>query len=157
MTRHTHQLVLLLVLIAATVSTAFAQAVRSEVEVGRSAIKTERKAIIASVMELTEQEANAFWPVYRDYHHERSKVIDREIMLIEDYAAHYGALTDEKAKQLMKDWMSIQSDTLRLKKRYLRKFQQVLPATKVVRYYQAENRLDALVDVELAKQIPLAW
>ena len=126
-------------------------------ELMRQDIKTQKVAVVTEAMQLSDAQAEAFWPVYRDYHHDRSKVIDRQVALIEDYAAHYGELTDEKAKQLMKDWMSIQSDKLKLKKRYLRKFQQVLPATKVVRYYQAENRLDGLVDVELAKQIPLAW
>jgi hypothetical protein len=64
-------------------------------------------------------------------------------------------MTDEKAEGLIKEYFSIEESTLKLQKRWWKKFTKILPASKAARYYQLENKLDAVIDVELADQIPL--
>lgn len=51
--------------------------------------------------------------------------------------------------------MTIESPGLKLRKTYLPKFRKILPAKKVARYYQIENKIQAALYSELAVKIPL--
>lgn len=126
-----------------------------EIEMLRSMAQTERKALIAEGMQLSPAESQAFWPVYNDYRAELVKVGDRRVKLITDYAASYETLTDEQAKTLLKQSFDIQDETVRIRKKYLKRFEKVLPVIKVARFYQLENKIDAVVNLQLAQQIPL--
>jgi len=118
-------------------------------------IRTDKKLFIATNMLLTESEAKAFWPVYEAYQAELGQIRDREIKLIEEFAANFETMSNEVAKSLLDDSLSIDSAHLKLRQSYLAKFRGVLPDTKVVRYYQLENKIDAVLEYELAKRIPL--
>ena len=107
-------------------------------------------------MELTTEEAKGFWPVYDGYWKEENKLIGRTVNLITFYADNWGSVTDEKAEAMLKEWFSIEQAELNLKKKYLGKFKRVLPEKKVMRYFQVENKLDAIINLELARGIPLA-
>ena len=121
----------------------------------REALRAEKKVLVAENMQLTESEAQAFWPVYEEYQAEMKTIGDRMVKLIENYAASYKSMTDEAAAKLLKELLSIQGDRAKLPEKYLPKFQKVLPVTKVARYYQIENKIRAVVDYDVASQIPL--
>jgi DNA-directed RNA polymerase subunit F len=121
----------------------------------RDKIKADKKLLVAANMELTESEAKAFWPVYEKYQKELFLLRARTLKLIKDYADAYEKMSNDKAKALMDELMKIDSLTLKLRQAYLPKFRQVLPEVKVVRYYQLENKLNAVVNFELAANIPL--
>jgi len=106
-------------------------------------------------MNLTESEAKVFWSVYEDYQKELSKLADRTVKLIEDYAVNYQTMTEESAKELLNGYLAIEAKRVNLMKSFLPKFRKVLSEKKVVRYYQLENKIDAVVNYELARQIPL--
>ena len=77
--------------------------------------------------------------------------------MIKGYAEAFNAdaMTDAKAEEIIKEYFSIEEAMLKLQKRWWKKFSKILPARKAARYYQLENKLDAVVDVDLADQIPL--
>mgnify|MGYP001814976629 FL=1 len=118
-------------------------------------IRTDKKLFIATNMQLTESEANAFWPVYEAYQADLAKLRDREIKLIEEFAAKFETMSDDAAKKLLNDSLSIDSDHQKLRQSYLSKIRGVLPDKKVARYYQLENKIDAVLEYEMAKRIPL--
>ena len=118
-------------------------------------IRTDKKLFIATNMQLTESEANAFWPVYEAYQAELAKLRDREIKLIEEFATKFETMSDDAAKKLLDDSLSIDSDHQKLRQSYLSKIRGVLPDKKVARYYQLENKIDAVLEYEMAKRIPL--
>jgi hypothetical protein len=134
------------------------QQARDGIEVTRAAIKAERRAIVSLNLELTDAESRAFWPVYDEYWVQKKKVGDRLVVLIEDFAKHYKyeSLSDEKAEEMIKEFLSVMQDENKLRRKHLKRFMKVLPAKKVLRYYQIENKLDAMIDLELAATIPLA-
>ena len=121
-------------------------------------VRADKKLLVASNMELTEQEAAAFWPVYEAYQKELQTLNGRTKKAIESYATAYnqGAVPDETAKKLLDEVLAIESSEVELKRSYVPKFQKVLPASKVARYYQIENKIRAAVRYELAAAIPLA-
>ena len=124
-------------------------------EIVKEKIQTDKKLFIATNMQLTESEAKTFWPVYEAYQKEFSKLKDREIQLIGDFAANYQTMSDDVAKNLLDDSLSIDSDHLKLRQSYASKFRGVLPDKKVARYYQLESKIDAVLEYELARRIPL--
>ena len=121
----------------------------------REALRAEKKVLIAENMGLTESEATAFWPVYEEYQNEMKVIGDRMVKLIENYAATHKVMTDDTAGKLLKELLAVQADRVKLQEKYLPKFEKVLPMTKVARYYQLENKVRAVVEYDIASQIPL--
>ena len=121
----------------------------------REKIKTDKKLFIAQNMNLTESEAKVFWPVYEDYQKELGKLVDKTVKLIDNYATNYQTMTEEAAKELINGYLTIEGERVTLMKSFLPKFRKVLPEKKVARYYQLENKIDAVVNYGLARQIPL--
>ena len=121
----------------------------------REKIQTDKKLFIAQNMNLMESEAKVFWPVYEDYQKELDKLVDKTVKLIDNYAANFQTMTEEAAKGLIDGYLAIETERVTLMKSFLPKFRKVLPEKKVARYYQLENKIDAVVNYGLAKQIPL--
>jgi hypothetical protein len=121
----------------------------------REKIKTDKKLFIAQNMNLTESEAKVFWPVYENYQKDLGKLVDKAVKLIDNYAANYETMSEEAAKELIDGYLAIEGERVTLMKSFLPKFRKVLPEKKVARYYQLENKIDAVVNFGLAKQIPL--
>jgi hypothetical protein len=128
----------------------------SDIALTRASIQLRRQTIVTSVMDLTPTESQAFWPLYREYRVEMSKVGDRVSKLLVDYAAQYDTLSDDQAKKIMKEWLSIEKAKMDVKGKYVSRFQKILPARKVMRFFQADNKLDAVLQSQLASVVPLA-
>jgi hypothetical protein len=143
---------LLLIIVAAPLT---AQTETDEIELTRSVIEMERKGIVAGNMFLNEAESRAFWPVYNDYVNELRKINDRNVRLISDYAKAYENLTDTQATAFLREHVSIEKDKLTLIEEYIGKFEAVLPKKKVARFFQIENKIDAIIGYSLADEIPL--
>ena len=127
----------------------------SNMDIVKEKIRTDKKLFVAENMQLTESEAKTFWPVYEAYQAELGKLRDREIELIEEFAANYETMSDDVAKNLLDNSLSIDSDHLKLRQSYLSKFRGVLSDTELARYYQLESKINAVMEFELAKRIPL--
>ena len=82
---------------------------------------------------------------------------DRRVKLITDYADSLksGGPSDEKAWIMLDDYLSYETERLTTRKSFVEKFRKVLPARKVTRFFQIENKLEAIINIELASQIPL--
>lgn len=117
-------------------------------------LKADKKLIVSENMELTEAEAKKFWPVYEQYQNELFILRVRSLNLIKAYADSYSSMTNETAKKLLDEYLTIESLRQKVREGYLPKFRKVLPEMKVARYYQIENKILAIVNYELASQIP---
>ena len=129
--------------------------VRSEIELTRQQIQTERQALVTAGMELTDEQAAKFWPVYREYRAELAPIGDRQVELIMGYADKYGSVDDDYAQKMLDEHLNIQQAKLEVLRKYVPRFLAVLPAVKVARFYQIENKLDAVVAFDLAASIPV--
>jgi hypothetical protein len=121
----------------------------------RTDIQSDRQALVAASLGLTDEEGEAFWPVYRDYRSDMAKVGDRMQTLIQDYAEIWDTATEEQAKTMVNQMLAIQRDELKVRKSHLSKFRKVLPEVKVARFLQIENKIDVIVKLGLADVIPL--
>jgi hypothetical protein len=121
----------------------------------REKVRADKKLLVAENMQLTEAEAKAFWPVYDQYQDELFLLRARTAKLINDFADAYEKMSNETAKKLMDEFITIESLGPKLRQAYLPKFRKVLPEVKVVRYYQIENKIQAALFYEFAANIPL--
>jgi hypothetical protein len=129
--------------------------VRSEMELTRQQIQTDRQAIVAGGMQLTDAQAAAFWPVYREYRAALDPLGDRQMQLLTDFAEKYQAMTEADTDRMLKEMIDIQRDRLGVQQSYIGKFKKVLPTVLVGRFYQIENKLDAIIMFDLAANVPL--
>ncbi|PYN09305.1 MAG: hypothetical protein DME02_04055 [Candidatus Rokuibacteriota bacterium] len=124
-------------------------------EVLREKVRADKKLLVAVALDLSESEAKTFWPVYNAYQSDMIEHYNRVMKLISNYAAAYKTMTDDTASQLLGQFLSLETAHAALLNGYLPKLQNALPPKKVARFYQVENKLRALVNYELARDIPL--
>jgi hypothetical protein len=148
--------IVLLAVAAMLALPAFAQT-SSDMQILAEKIKADRKLVVAANMQLTEEEAKGFWPVYEAYQKDLTGINQRLLGTIKRYADAYnkGAVSDETAKKLINEAIAIEEAEVKLKRSYLPKLEKVLPGMKVARYLQIENKIRAVVRYGLAAQIPL--
>ena len=123
-------------------------------DVLREKLRADKKAVVAEVLELTEGEAKAFWPVYNAYQSDMVSHYDRVLKFLDTYAKAYDTMTDATATTLLAQYLALERDHVALLTAYVARFRKVLPARKVARLYQIESKVRALVNYELAREIP---
>lgn len=126
-----------------------------EMEAARKLIEKERRVVIAGEMFLTDSERQPFWDTYSDYAAEMAEINMAYVGQIRLYAANFERMSDDVAKELLAGYFQIERDTLKVREKYRKRFAKVLPVIKVARFYQVENKLDAVYDFQLASQIPM--
>ena len=127
----------------------------SDVELLRADVRTKKMELVAERMQFTGNEAEAFWPLYRQYEVELAAINDKKIKVIRDYMASHDSLDGARAKELAQRVFEVDQMTLDLRKKYFQEMTGVLSPKTVVRFLQLERRLQQLVDVQLASEFPL--
>ncbi|WP_455241417.1 hypothetical protein [Petrachloros mirabilis] len=133
----------------------------SNMEILMQKVKADKKLLIATNMGLSEAEGKKFWPLYDAYQKELGALNQRLGKTIQEYADAYnagkGTISEDTAKKLLSEALSVEEAEVKLKRTYADKIGKVVPATKTARYIQMENKIRAIVKMELAQQIPLVY
>jgi hypothetical protein len=134
---------------------AAAAAPQSEQSILLDTIRANRKALVAVNLGLSSEQAATFWPLYDKYQTELNAIGDRIAGIVGDYSKSFHDLSDEKAQKLMEDYLAAEAERLQVKKNYLPQFAKILPGRTVARFYQIENKMDAVIRYDLAEAIPV--
>jgi hypothetical protein len=126
-----------------------------DIQLLRKDIRADKKQLIAANLVLTPAEATKFWPVYDQYQAEYTKIGDAKLALIKEYANNWGTITDDQALDYLKRSEAINESAIKLRAKYVPIVNQVLPGKKTATFFQMERRIEGLMDVQLASQIPL--
>jgi hypothetical protein len=121
-----------------------------------SQIQTDKRAIVLSSLGLTDAEVAAFTPIYDKYQGEMKKVFTRSGEILNKYASNYDSMTDDAAEDILKEALEVREDRNDILKNYANRLGKKLPATKVLRWVQIENKLNTLIDWQMAQVVPLA-
>ncbi len=124
-------------------------------EVVRADMRAKHAELISKVMVLSEKEAQAFWPVYRDYERDLIKLTDERLALIKDYAANYENMSEEKANELAERSLDWQAGRVKLMRQYYKKFSKALTPKTAAKFFQVENQLWLIMDLQIASELPL--
>jgi hypothetical protein len=140
---------------------AFAASARAQtdqdraVQITRAAIQAERQAILAANLELDEQESAVFWPLYQEYRDALETLIDSRVHLLDEFFASHETLTDDEALDLLDRHLGWEKDVLKVRTAYAKKMSKALSGRTVAKFFQIENKMDLIVEYELAREIPL--
>ena len=126
-----------------------------EIQLLKKDIRSKRKQIIAANMNLTEAQAEKFWPLYEQYTAELSKISDAKIALIKEYVATYDTITDQQAESFVNRWAAIDESTNQLRTKYFPILHQVLSGKSTALFFQMDHRLALMIDLQLASQMPI--
>ncbi len=126
----------------------------SAIEVARANMRADKTTIITATMNFSDKDGAAFWPIYRQYEHERSLLDDGRVAVIKEYTQKYPNLSDSEAKAMAERMFDYDSRLAALKKGYFKKFNKVLPALTVTKFFQLERRIDLLIDMQVESSLP---
>jgi len=144
------------VLVVLAAGAARAQTVKETLEVTRQAIESQRRVLVSGALPLTDAEGDAFWPLYDAYEKERRPLDEQANKLVADFLAAAATLTDAQARAMLDKALKVDESRLRVRREFMERMAKAIPPRKVARFYQIDNKLDAVVRADLAKQIPLA-
>lgn len=129
--------------------------IRAYIELLRSDVKTKKTAILVELMQLTDDQADKFWPIYREYDFELQALNDEKLAGIEYYAKNYQNMTDEKADELAKLALALENRRNALKAKYYEKIREQLGGIIAARFLQIENQMLMVVDLQIASSLPI--
>lgn len=118
-------------------------------------IRANRRALIAVNLGLSEDEASRFWPVYDEYERALAPIGDRMAALIEEWVRRYRTLSNDEALSLIRAYGDNDMARLQVRRSFIDRFAEVLPGRAVARFYQIENKMDAVLRYDLAATIPV--
>jgi len=129
----------------------------TDMQILRDKLKADKKLVVADNMQLSEAEAKAFWPIYEEYQQDLQKINQRTLKMIQSYAEAYNkkTLTNDTARKLTDEMLSIESAEAAMHKTYAGKLGKSVSAITTARYLQIENKIRAMIRLELAANIPL--
>jgi hypothetical protein len=135
--------------------------VRADIDKAVEAMRKDARAgkaeILGKTMALDSTQAAAFWPLYKQYEAEAKLLGDERLGIIQDLAEHFDSLDDVKAKGLLERQVALEDKKLALTKKYKDEMLKVLPAKTVARFLQVDSRLNKLVELTVASEIPLVY
>ncbi len=127
----------------------------SDITLLRSDLQAQRTAVVTDEMKLTDAQGATFWPLYREYTTRQQVIGDQRVSLIKDYANSYDTMDDATADGLAQRQLKFWQARLKLQSDYYPKFKKAVGAKQAAKFLQIDNRLNLLVDLQLASSIPV--
>jgi hypothetical protein len=118
-------------------------------------IRANRKELLAINLGLTPEQAEKFWPLYGQYQQKLNPIGDRQAAIVQDYITNYRDLSNDKAIKIVEDYLEVDADRTEVRQKYVDKFAKILPGRTLARFYQIENKMDAVIRYDLAATIPV--
>ena len=128
---------------------------RAYVELLRADVRAQKVAFLTELMEFTDAEDKAFWPIYRAYDTELSAINDERVTGIEEYARNYDKVSDALADKLATKSLELETRRTALKEKYYTRMKTALSATTAARFLQVENQLLLIIDLQIAASLPI--
>ncbi|MEM1103219.1 MAG: hypothetical protein AAGH48_03840 [Pseudomonadota bacterium] len=154
--RHPIRFALIAALTAIFSHAATAQTDRARFEVAFEAQETQRRAIIAEAIELTDEEAKKFWPAYDEYRSAIKEQHLRQVTNLRLFADSFSDLDDETSEELLSTVIDIDGDRARTNKDHIKSVRRILSPVSALRYFQISSNMDVAQEYNFRRRIPLA-
>ncbi len=128
--------------------------IQSYIDLIRADVKAEKVQILGAMMQFTPDEAATFWPIYKTYDAELTKLGNQKLALIKDYADNYDTLTDAKVDELAQKHFALVSERNALMKKCYEQVKSKMGAKTAARFLQVEHQLVMIIDLQIASQLP---
>jgi hypothetical protein len=101
-------------------------------------IETLKIAYITSALELTEAEAQVFWPIYNEAEVKRRELRRNRMGERKDAQVNFKTMTEKEAETFIDQEMEFKQKELDIQKELHSKLKKILPAKKIALLYKAE-------------------
>jgi Spy/CpxP family protein refolding chaperone len=121
----------------------------------RQAVKTDRRALVAATITLTNAEAKKFWPIYESYQRAMDVINRQRNVSFEALLAYDKPMSNLAARNLARDLLAQDEAEVRAKRKMFNAVMRALPALKAARYVQLEAKISAIQAYDIAAAFPL--
>jgi hypothetical protein len=121
----------------------------------RKDIKAVKKELIAEAGAVPADKADAFWKSYDSYQAEGKEIFERQMKNLKSFGINFDGMTDDKAEELVKNSLQLRKDRLSLLESYYKKWTKIVGPINAAKVVQCEAAVNALIDAELASEMPL--
>ena len=121
----------------------------------RQAVKTDRRALVAATVPLTNAEAKKFWPIYESYQRAMDVINRQRNVALESLLPHDKPMSNLAARNLARDLMAADEAEVKAKRKMFNAVMRALPAAKAARYVQLETKISAIQAYDIAAAFPL--
>ncbi len=125
-----------------------------DIQLLRKDLRSQKKQIVAANMNLTDVEAEKFWPVYDQYSADLARINDARAALIKEYLQTFDTMNGEQAESYLRKRAGVEESTMQLRLKYIPVFRKVLSGRQTALFFQIDWRLGLMIDLQLA-QMPL--
>ncbi|RPH47321.1 MAG: hypothetical protein EHM85_20055 [Desulfobacteraceae bacterium] len=144
-----------LLLVAMTIAfVTYSQSNKEEVDLLQAAFGMDKKAVVASFVQPTDLQKDAFWNLYDEYELQRKENGKKRIQLLEQYAKQYNSMTEEQADSWTTEVMKLQTATDKLISSYYKKIRKVSSPIVATQFYQIENYILTGIRMEILEGVP---
>jgi hypothetical protein len=127
---------------------------KAYVELLKTDANAKREAVVTYIMQLSDSDAKVFWPIYREYNDELSKLNAAEAQEIEAYAKDYDKITDKEAEDLVNRSLHLEAQRVELKKKYFEKMKSSLSAPAAAKFYEIDSQFQDIVHLQATSALP---
>jgi hypothetical protein len=126
----------------------------------RNAVRADKKAFVASVLNLTDAEAKKFWPLYDGYQRDVDLANRRKNVVLEVLISRDKPFTDLYARNLATELIAADEAETKSRRSLHNRLMRgvptrILPPKKAARYLQLESKIRAVQAYDIAANIPL--
>ena len=132
----------------------FSQVSSTEQELIKSYFKLTKMALVEDAMALSEENGAIFWPLYKQYDVEASKLNQFRIDYLNDYVEQVDNITDEQVDEFLKQSNSYNKKMVSLKSRYYKLMKKELSSKVAIRFMLVEEYIQTAVKYELLETLP---
>jgi len=118
-------------------------------------VEQTRREVISSVMDFSADDKAAFWPVYNEYRKKSGELTRKDLALMKEYAAAIWSLTDEQANDMAGRWIKLEVARKQLYGELFNNLAKALSPVQALKACQLENRLDLIIDMQIANELPM--
>lgn len=126
-----------------------------ELQMMRHDLRKQKQKLIAENLPMNESEAIKFWAVYQKYSDELKEINDERFSMLHSYAQTYRSMSNDDALIFMRRWLEVDEKSVQLRSKYLPLVKDVLPGKKAATFFQLDERISMMIDLEFASQLPL--
>jgi len=129
---------------------------RAVLETLRSDVNAFKIRTLNEALQLTGAEAEAFWPVYRQYEKELAAVADQKIALLREFGERcaQGTLDNAAADTMARQWLQNVQARLNLWKKYQKKIAKAVSPARAAQFLQVEHQMALFMDLNIAAEMP---
>ncbi|HZC34851.1 MAG TPA: hypothetical protein VE242_04520 [Chthoniobacterales bacterium] len=126
-----------------------------DIQLLRSNLRSQKKLIVAATMDLTDVEAEKFWPIYDRYAGDMAKIYGTKTALFQEYLENNQTMSGDQAESYLCRRAAVEEDAIQLRLKYLPEFRKVLTGREAALFYQIEWRLDLMINLQLTQALPM--